>query len=145
MLALKGVLAAGDRVSVLVFDEIDANIGGRLGSIIGEKLRSLAAHHQVLCITHLPQIACYADRHITVRKESADDQTRTIVRAVDGVERVEEIAEMIGGQRITETTRAQARELLEVAGASGRLSAPAAAPKVGQATEKTPRRRKASA
>ena len=115
MLALKGVLAAGDRVSVLVFDEIDANIGGRLGSVIGEKLRSLAEHQQVLCITHLPQIACYADRHLTVRKEQEKDETKTTVRVMDGDERVEEIAEMIGGQRITDTTRAQARELLETA------------------------------
>ena len=115
MLALKSVLAAGDRVSVLVFDEIDANIGGRLGSIIGEKLRGLATHHQVLCITHLPQIACFADRHLTVRKEQKDNETRTIVRAVTNGERIEEIAEMIGGKKITETTRAQARELLDTA------------------------------
>ncbi|MBC7782967.1 MAG: DNA repair protein RecN [Burkholderiales bacterium] len=115
MLALKGVLAAGDRVSVLVFDEIDANIGGRLGSVIGSKLRALSAHHQVLCITHLPQIACFADRHLTVRKESVGKQTNTTVRPVDGAPRIEELAEMIGGQRITETTRAQARELLEAA------------------------------
>ena len=122
MLALKGVLAAGDRVSVLVFDEIDANIGGRLGSIIGEKLRAIAAHHQVLCITHLPQIACYAKRHLTVRKSTEGNKTSTIVRAVDDGDRIEEIAEMIGGHRITETTRAQARELLETA------KAPAAKP-----------------
>ncbi|HEX8323624.1 MAG TPA: DNA repair protein RecN [Tepidisphaeraceae bacterium] len=115
MLALKGVLAAGDRVSVLVFDEIDANIGGRLGAVIGEKLRSLAEHQQVLCITHLPQIACYADRHLTVRKEQEKDKTITTVRVMNGDERIEEIAEMIGGHRITETTRAQARELLETA------------------------------
>jgi DNA repair protein RecN (Recombination protein N) len=118
MLALKGVLAQGDRVSVLVFDEIDANVGGRLGAVIGQKLRQLAAHHQVLCITHLPQIACYADQHLTVRKQIVDDQTRTSVRTVDGDERLEEIAEMIGGERITETTRAQARELLSVATAA---------------------------
>ncbi len=115
MLALKSVLAAGGRVSVLVFDEIDANIGGRLGSVIGDKLRALSQHHQVLCITHLPQIACYADRHITVRKESGVKETHTTVRAITGDERTEEIAEMIGGHRITETTRAQARELLETA------------------------------
>ena len=58
---------------MLVFDEIDANVGGRLGSVIGSKLRKLAAHHQVLCITHLPQIASYADRHLTVRKEVAGE------------------------------------------------------------------------
>jgi DNA repair protein RecN (Recombination protein N) len=115
MLALKGILAQSDRISVLVFDEIDSNVGGRLGSIIGSKLRHLAAHHQVLCITHLPQIAGYADRHLTVRKEVANNQTATTVRMMTGDERLEEMAEMIGGQRITDTTRAQARELLEAA------------------------------
>lgn len=115
MLALKSVLAAGDRVSVLVFDEIDANVGGRLGSVIGQKLRGLAKHHQILCITHLPQIACFADRHLTVRKESEHNRTFTIVRPVEAYDRVQEIAEMIGGPHVTETTLAQARELLETA------------------------------
>lgn len=115
MLALKGILASSERISVLVFDEIDANVGGRLGSVIGSKLRSLATHHQVLCITHLPQIASYADRHITVRKEVAAGQTTTTVRPIEGEARLQELAEMIGGHRITETTRAQARELLESA------------------------------
>jgi DNA repair protein RecN (Recombination protein N) len=121
MLALKGILAQGDRVSVLVFDEIDANVGGRLGSIIGGKLRDLAKHHQVLCITHLPQIASYADRHLTVRKQSDDNQTRTTVRAITGDEQLEELSEMIGGQRITATTRAQAKELLDSAHSSPAL------------------------
>ena len=115
MLALKGILASSERISVLVFDEIDANVGGRLGSVIGSKLRGLSARHQVLCITHLPQIASYADRHITVRKEVAGNQTTTTVRPVEGDERLQELAEMIGGHRITDTTRAQARELLEAA------------------------------
>ena len=115
MLALKGILAQSDRVSVLVFDEIDANVGGRLGSIIGNKLRSLAAHHQVLCITHLPQIASYADRHFTVRKEVIAGKTESKVRTMDGDERLEELAEMIGGKHITATTRAQAKELLDAA------------------------------
>ncbi|HZZ43600.1 MAG TPA: DNA repair protein RecN [Tepidisphaeraceae bacterium] len=115
MLAIKGILALSDRVSVLVFDEIDANVGGRLGSVIGNKLRGLASHHQVLCITHLPQIACYGDRHLTVRKEVAGGKTNTSVRVMEGKERLEEIAEMIGGQRVTEVTRAQAAELLETA------------------------------
>ena len=115
MLALKGVISQGDRVSVLVFDEIDANVGGRLGSIIGEKLRQLATNHQVLCITHLPQIASFADRHLTVRKEVSGKKTNTTVRVMDGEDRIQELAEMIGGQRITETTRAQARELLDAA------------------------------
>jgi len=115
MLALKGILAASDRISVLVFDEIDANVGGRLGSVIGNKLRHLAGHHQVLCITHLPQIASYADRHLTVRKEVSGERTETKVRAMEGAERLQELAEMIGGQRITDTTRAQAKELLDAA------------------------------
>ena len=115
MLALKGILAQSDRISVLVFDEIDANVGGRLGSTIGQKLRQLASHHQVLCITHLPQIASYADRHFTVRKEVVDDETSTTVRIVIGPDRIEELAEMIGGHRVTPTTRAQAQELLDAA------------------------------
>ncbi|WP_428936751.1 DNA repair protein RecN [Fontivita pretiosa] len=115
MLAIKGVLSEGERISVLVFDEIDANVGGRLGSVIGAKLRELARHHQVLCITHLPQIAAFADRHLTVRKTVADHQTQTTVRLVEGQQRLEELAEMIGGQNVTETTRAQARELLAAA------------------------------
>lgn len=115
MLALKGILAQTDRISVLVFDEIDANVGGRLGSVIGQKLSDLGRRHQVLCITHLPQIAGYADRHLTVRKSVNDGMTETVVRAVEGVERIEEMAEMLGGQKITEITRAQAREMLESA------------------------------
>ena len=115
MLALKGILASGDRVSVLVFDEIDANVGGRLGSVIGSKLRNLATRHQVLCITHLPQIASYAQRHLTVRKQVSGEKTQTSVRTMEGDERLQELAEMIGGQRITDTTRQQARELLEAA------------------------------
>lgn len=135
MLALKGILAQGDRVSVLVFDEIDANVGGRLGSVIGGKLRDLAKHHQVLCITHLPQIASYADRHLTVRKQSDGNQTRTTVRAISGDEQLEELSEMIGGHRITATTRAQAKELLESAQSQS-------APARGKAPSK-PRARKA--
>jgi len=124
MLGLKGILADSDRISVLVFDEIDANVGGRLGSVIGRKLRGLAAHHQVLCITHLPQIASYADRHLTVRKVMARNDTQTSVRMVLGEERIGELAEMIGGPRVTDTTRAQARELLEEAQAEAAAEKP---------------------
>jgi DNA repair protein RecN (Recombination protein N) len=125
MLALKGILAQSDRVSVLVFDEIDANVGGRLGSVIGRKLRRLAGHHQVLCITHLPQIASFAERHLTVRKEVGQNTAVSSVRCVNGEQRIEELAEMIGGARITQTTRAQARELLQMA--QQEAAAPAAA------------------
>ena len=141
MLALKSILAHSDRISVLVFDEIDANVGGRLGSVIGQKLRDLATHHQVLCITHLPQIASYADRHLTVRKQLIDNQTATAVRIVCGSERLQELAEMIGGQRVTDTTRAQAQELLDAA--AGEFdSAASVGPesKNGKATRKIARR-----
>jgi DNA repair protein RecN (Recombination protein N) len=131
MLALKGILASSDRVSVLVFDEIDANVGGRLGSVIGQKLRDLATHHQVLCITHLPQIASYADRHFTVRKQTTGNQTSTTVRPVQGDDRLQELSEMIGGARITQTTRAQAQELLDAAQPEDKRAKPAKKTKVG--------------
>lgn len=140
MLALKGILAQSDRISVLVFDEIDSNVGGRLGSIIGSRLRHLAMHHQVLCITHLPQIAGYADRHLTVRKDVANNQTATTVRVMSGDERVEEMAEMIGGQRITDTTRAQARELLEIAESEFSAAAPSKPARNGKAARKAVKR-----
>ncbi len=125
MLAIKSVLSHSQQgrtprespsvlpaSSVLVFDEIDANIGGRLGAIIGRKLRDLSRGQQVLCITHLPQIAAFADHHLTVRKHQVGQSTTTTVRTIDADDRIEELAEMIGGSRITDTTRAQARELL---------------------------------
>lgn len=124
MLALKSILAGSDRVSVLVFDEIDANIGGRLGSVIGLKLRELAKSeqgHQVLCITHLPQIAAYADQHLKIAKHVTGKgkarQTQTTVSAIAGQDRVAELAEMMAGEKATKTTTRQAAELLELAGA----------------------------
>ena len=113
MLALKGILAQADRVSVLVFDEIDANVGGRMGTVIGEKLRALAGIHQVLCITHLPQIAAFADRHLTIHKQTEGGQTVTTVALMEGEARVRELAEMISGKDVTATGLAQARELLD--------------------------------
>lgn len=136
MLALKGILAQSDRVSVLVFDEIDSNVGGRLGAVIGSKLRDLGEHHQVLCITHLPQIAAYADRHLTVRKEVDGGQTITSVRTMEGEERLHELAEMIGGHHITATTLAQVQELLEAAKRPAAASASPAKAKPKAATKK---------
>ncbi|QQE12391.1 DNA repair protein RecN [Planctomycetota bacterium] len=138
MLALKSILASSDRISVLVFDEIDANIGGRLGSVIGQKLRNLAhanspaksrknkrktvktkPQHQILCITHLPQIAAFADRHLRIEKSISgrgkSRKTSTTVTHLDGKPRVEELAEMISGHVLTPTTLKQAKELLETA------------------------------
>lgn len=121
MLALKSILARSDAISVLVFDEIDANIGGRLGTVIGRKLRALAEQggHQVLCITHLPQIAAFAGRHLRIVKSVAGKgkqrQTRTTVSKLDGKARIDELAEMLAGADATPTTRKQARELLSAA------------------------------
>jgi DNA repair protein RecN (Recombination protein N) len=131
MLGLKSILAQADRVSVLVFDEIDANVGGRMGTVIGEKLRALSKAHQVLCITHLPQIAAFADRHITVRKTQTGGQSFTTVEQLTGDARIEELAEMITGKNQTETSLAQARELLAMAEQRVEAAEPAAA--TGQA------------
>ncbi len=115
MLAVKSILAASDRVSVLVFDEIDANVGGRMGTILGEKLRAIARRHQVLCITHLPQIAAYADRHISIKKIVRDGESYTTVSTLSGQSRLAELAEMMAGKNITPTSLAQAEELLALA------------------------------
>ena len=130
MLALKSILATADRISVLVFDEIDANIGGRLGAVIGQKLRELATgvsphgngqRQQVLCITHLPQIAAFAHRHLRVAKTTTGKgrsrTTATQVNTLDGAQRIEELAEMLAGRDVTATTRKQAKELLTTAAA----------------------------
>lgn len=127
MLAIKSITAGSDRISVLVFDEIDANIGGRLGSVIGKKLRGLAGSdgerssgHQVICITHLPQIAAFGDRHFRIAKSVAGSgksrQTRTEVAVLDGKPRIEELAEMMAGAKVTPTSRRQAKELVAAAG-----------------------------
>lgn len=112
MLALKAILAEADRVPVLVFDEVDANVGGRLGRAIGEKLSAVASRRQVFCVTHLAPIAAFADRHVLVIKETVKGRTETRFAALEGDARVEEIAEMVKGKPPTPTTRAQAREML---------------------------------
>ncbi len=110
MLALKTVLGEADSVATLVFDEVDVGVGGRSGRIVGEKLAGLAAHHQVICITHLPQIASLAAEHVTIEKRVEDDRTVVMARELQGEERLEEVAAMLGGA--TAATRASARELL---------------------------------
>jgi len=112
MLALKGVLAQADPTPTLVFDEIDQGIGGRVGSVVGRKLWAIAAAggHQVICITHLPQLAGYADQHLKVEKLLEGGRTTTQVRVLVGAERPLEIAQMLGGSG--EKIRASAEELL---------------------------------
>lgn len=119
MLALKTVLSAADETSTLIFDEIDQGIGGRVGGIVGRKLWGLTQadglQHQVLCVTHLPQIAGYADTHFRVEKGVSEQRTTTFVLTLDGDSRVEELALMLGAP--SEGTRRSAQEILEEAAA----------------------------
>jgi DNA repair protein RecN (Recombination protein N) len=125
MLALKTVLAQADRTPTLIFDEIDAGIGGRIGSVVGQKLWGLTVSdggkvrsHQVLCVTHLPQLATYGDLHLQVHKGVVGDRTVTRVRPLDGKQREQEIAGMLGAT--TSKTRASAREMLTASEADKR-------------------------
>ena len=112
MLAIKHTLAAADRIPVLVFDEIDTNIGGRLGRVVGQKLAAIGASHQVLCVTHLPQIASYAGRQIKVEKRIENGKTYSTVQPVEEKDRIIELAEMIRGEQRSAVTVEQAREML---------------------------------
>ena len=116
MLAVKTILARLDRVPTLVFDEVDAGIGGRVGLQVGDTMRRVAAHHQVLAISHLPQLAARAHHHIVVTKGARGGVTTADTRVAEGAERVAEIARMLGGDPESEVSRAHARELLETAG-----------------------------
>jgi DNA repair protein RecN (Recombination protein N) len=111
----------------LIFDEVDAGIGGRIADIVGRKLRLLGSGFQVLCITHLPQIAAYADTHFQIEKQVGKGRTRTTVVRLEGDARVEELSRMLGGAAITDGIRASAREMLE-----GRRAAIAPSPRRGE-------------
>jgi DNA repair protein RecN (Recombination protein N) len=115
MLALKTVLASHDRPGTLVFDEIDANVGGRLGDVLGQKLAALGRTHQVICVTHLPQVASYAATHWTVRKAKRGGRTVTEVTQLEAQDRLEELASMLRGEARGETTRKEAAAMLESA------------------------------
>ena len=113
MLALKTILSEGDPIPTLVFDEVDAGIGGAVAEEVGRKLRKIAAKRQVFCITHLPQIACMATAHYGVAKSLKKDRTSTELRLLDPGERVDEVARMLGGKTITEATLRHAEEMIE--------------------------------
>jgi DNA repair protein RecN (Recombination protein N) len=119
MLALRTILARLDRVPTLIFDEVDAGIGGRVGLQVGETMRRVASFHQVFAITHLPQIAARAHHHIIVSKGARGGVTTADVAVLDGDARVTEIARMLGGDPDSQLSRAHARELLEHAAALG--------------------------
>ncbi|MDA8424420.1 MAG: DNA repair protein RecN [Nitrospiraceae bacterium] len=112
MLALKTILIEGDEIPTLVFDEVDAGIGGAVAEEVGKKLKRIAAKHQVFCITHLPQIASMATSHYGVAKSIKKDRTSTEVRLLDAQERVDEIARMLGGKTITDATIKHAEEMI---------------------------------
>jgi DNA repair protein RecN (Recombination protein N) len=117
-LALKVVLAAADATPLLVFDEVDAGVGGRNASALGERLRDLGRYHQVVCVTHLPQVAAYADAHLVVGKRSDGDRTTTEVRELTPEERATELAAMLAGDRAGDEARTAAEALLRGAGVS---------------------------
>jgi DNA repair protein RecN (Recombination protein N) len=110
MLALKTVLAAEDEIPVLVFDEVDANVGGETANAVGEKMKQIAAKRQVFCITHLPQVASSADAHYVVAKQVKNGRTISEITLLDKKSRVTELARMLGGQ--TDAARKHAEALL---------------------------------
>jgi len=118
MLALKGILAKGDKIPVLIFDEIDAGIGGRAAETVGQKLKSLSASHQIICITHLPQIASYADTHLKIEKKIKAKRTTVEVRKIEKDERTVEIARMLSGDS-SEVSIKHAKEMLKLKGRGG--------------------------
>ncbi|MFZ5802555.1 MAG: DNA repair protein RecN [Candidatus Omnitrophota bacterium] len=112
MLAIKAVLAKADAVPTLLFDEIDANIGGRLGQKVGEKIRTISRSHQVILITHLPQIASFAVHHYKVEKQAEGKRTQVRCRRLSEPERVREVSQMMDGESDTEISKAHARQML---------------------------------
>jgi DNA repair protein RecN (Recombination protein N) len=145
MLALKTIVARLDRTPTLVFDEVDAGIGGRVGLQVGDAMRALAGHHQVLAISHLPQLAARAHHHIIVTKSAHEGITAADTQAVRDEARVLEIARMLGGDAESAVSRAHARELLETAAtAADEPMAPAApaAPRRGKRRQAPPNSRR---
>jgi DNA repair protein RecN (Recombination protein N) len=111
------VISAGSAIiPTLIFDEVDSGIGGGVAEIVGQQLRALGSDRQVLCVTHLPQVAALADQQMQVTKLSGEDSTRTRIRALNDEERVDELARMLGGVKITKQTREHAREMMQQSG-----------------------------
>jgi DNA repair protein RecN (Recombination protein N) len=113
MLALKTVLAAEDEIPLLIFDEIDANVGGETAIVVGQKMAQIAQRHQVICITHLPAVAASASSHFVVAKREEEGRTVSEITLLDDSSRAQEIARMLGGQ--SEAVRRHAKELLKAA------------------------------
>ncbi|MGD0169694.1 MAG: DNA repair protein RecN [Smithella sp.] len=112
ILALKNVLSRTGSVSSIIFDEVDNGIGGAVAEIVGRKLKEVSANHQVVCITHLPQIACFGDKHMYVSKKVVKGRTVTSLEELDSEQKIEEISRMLGGVNVTQKTREHAKEML---------------------------------
>jgi|HigsolmetaAR202D_1030399.scaffolds.fasta_scaffold00005_125 DNA repair protein RecN len=113
LLALKSILSKVDTVVTLVFDEVDVGVGGRAGQVVGEKLWAMTENHQVICITHLPQVAAFADSHYHIAKEVQGERTRTSIRLLTPEQQVDELAAMLDGVPVSEYSRGSAREMLQ--------------------------------
>ena len=113
VLAIKAILAQTEAVETIVFDEVDSGIGGGVAEVVGKKLSILAGRHQIICITHLPQIAKFGDHHFRISKNVSEGRTKTFINRLTGEERIKEIARMLGGEKITRATIAHAREMLD--------------------------------
>jgi DNA repair protein RecN (Recombination protein N) len=113
VLALKNVLSRTGSVATIIFDEVDNGIGGATAEIVGRKLKEVSVNHQVICITHLPQIACFGEDHLYVSKKIMKGRTTTSVEKLDEEQKIEEISRMLGGVDVTQTTRKHAREMID--------------------------------
>ena len=112
MLGLKSILAKSDKLPILIFDEIDTGVSGRIAQKVGQVLKSLASFHQIIAITHLPQIAGLSDYHFAVEKKKAGDRVVSSIRILKGEERIKEVAKLMSGEKVTEATLSSARELM---------------------------------
>jgi DNA repair protein RecN (Recombination protein N) len=113
MLAIRTILSRTASVETVIFDEVDAGISGATAEVVGEKIAALAAYHQIVCITHLPQIACQGTTHFVVRKQVIDGRTEAGISELNPEERVQELARLLGGRDITPRALAHAREMLQ--------------------------------
>jgi DNA repair protein RecN (Recombination protein N) len=114
MLALKSILAKSDKLPLLIFDEIDTGVSGRIAQKVGHSLKDLAGVHQIISITHLPQIAGLADHHYAVEKSLRDERVSSSIRKLNKDERIEEVAKLMSGEKITEASLKGAKELMGI-------------------------------
>ena len=116
MLAFKKIIGDYDEIPTMIFDEIDSGISGIAASVVGRKLREISRNHQIICITHLPQIAACGTSNFRIAKHSDREMTYTTVEPLTENEKIQEIARLLGGNNITDTTLASAKELIEASG-----------------------------